>query len=64
MFSNFSTSLVFPLKLLKGTPKGEISLKYKSSSCASESNCMVVSSTVVASGTNKNGEPQPTESTP
>jgi len=31
---SLSISLVFPLRLLNGTPKGEISLKYKSSSLA------------------------------
>ena len=51
-------SLVFPLRLLKDTPKGEILLKYKSFSFASASLVSVSLSTEVASGTNKKGEPQ------
>src|SRR5690606_28686236 len=58
----FSSSLVFPLKLLNGTPSGEISLKYKSSSLAFTNFSKVSLSTVVASGTSKKGVPHPTES--
>ena len=43
------------LKLLKGTPRGETSLKYKSDSFASFSLLKVVDSTQVTSGTSKNG---------
>src|SRR5690606_4416874 len=62
ILANFSRSLVFPLRLLKGTPKGEMSLKWRSSSRALDNCSMVPRSTVVAWGTNKKGVPQPTES--
>ena len=48
---NFSRSLVLSLRLLKGIPKGEILLKYKSSSLALINLFKVDLSTVVASGT-------------
>ena len=57
-----SISLVFPLRLLKGTFNGEIPLKYKSFSLALLSCLKVLLSTLVTSGTNKNGVPQPMES--
>ena len=56
-------SFVIPLIVLNGTPSGEILLKYKSSSLASAHNFLVSISTEVASGTKRNGEPQPTAST-
>ena len=62
MSDNFSISFVFPLKLLNGTPKGEILLRYKSFSVASFNFSKVGVSIFTTSGANKNGVPHPTES--
>ncbi len=56
---SFSISLKESRKLLKGTPSGDTSLKYRSFSPALDNFSKVIGSTLVTSGQSKNGVAQP-----